>query len=267
VKKTDGAGLIQNLASENGTILMALDHALQSQAYDMTTSEKSVIRVHLCGRPLIRRGLEHIFEGTGFVMSGASFHGPAHPSACEHPIPELFIIDQKHCPMPMVDLIKELKTLNSEARLILLTDHLDADAVLAARHAGADGICLESSRPEVLVRSMQLVMLGEVVVSSELILKAIAEPASEPEAPPELDLKVEPIFGSAPKRLLSNRETQVLGWLKEGAPNKVIARKLNVAEATIKVHVKAILKKIGVGNRSQAAIWAAQNTALTETRP
>ncbi|MGO4385925.1 response regulator transcription factor [Microvirga sp. 2YAF29] len=109
---------------------------------------------------------------------------------------------------------------------------------------------------------MQLVMLGEVVVSSELILKAIAAPVNEQETPPEADLDAEKIFGPAQKKLLSNRETQVLSWLTEGAPNKVIARNLNVAEATIKVHVKAILKKIGVGNRSQAAIWAAQNMEL-----
>jgi two-component system, NarL family, nitrate/nitrite response regulator NarL len=212
-------------------------------------------QVHLCGHPLIRRGLEHIFEGMGFVMSDASFQGTSHPSACEHPIPELLIIDQKHCPMPMLDLIKELKTLNAEARLIFLIDYPDADAVVAARHTGACGICLTACRPAVLIRYMQLVMLGEIVVSSELIIKAIAELASETEVSPEFNLKIEQIFSSAPKRLLLNRENQVLDWLEEGAPNNVITRKLDVAEETIKVHVNAIIKKIGVGNRSQAAIW------------
>nr|WP_246215681.1 helix-turn-helix transcriptional regulator [Microvirga makkahensis] len=63
--------------------------------------------------------------------------------------------------------------------------------------------------------------------------------------------------GPAPKKSLSAREIEVLAWLKEGAPNKTIARKLNLAETTVKVHVKAILRKIGVVNRAQAAIWAA----------
>jgi two-component system nitrate/nitrite response regulator NarL len=64
---------------------------------------------------------------------------------------------------------------------------------------------------------------------------------------------------AARNRHLSNRETEILCWLMEGATNKVIARKLNVTEATVKVHVKAILRKIGVGNRTQAAIWAADH--------
>jgi two-component system, NarL family, nitrate/nitrite response regulator NarL len=55
---------------------------------------------------------------------------------------------------------------------------------------------------------------------------------------------------------LSTRETQILNCLRQGAPNKAIARRLDVAEATVKVHIKAILRKIGVANRTQAAMWA-----------
>jgi two-component system nitrate/nitrite response regulator NarL len=58
---------------------------------------------------------------------------------------------------------------------------------------------------------------------------------------------------------LSTREAEILHCLTEGAPNKIIARKLDVAEATVKVHIKAILRKIGAANRTQAAMWAATN--------
>ena len=57
-------------------------------------------------------------------------------------------------------------------------------------------------------------------------------------------------------RTLSSREAEILQCLMQGAPNKVIARKLDVAEATVKVHIKAILRKIRVANRTQAAMWA-----------
>jgi two-component system nitrate/nitrite response regulator NarL len=223
-----------------------------------------MIRVHICGRPLLARGLEQIFEGTNFAVSESAHFGPSQPSS-EHPAPELFIVDGKFCPMEMVELISELKALNSQARLILLSDELDANAALAACNAGADGICLTNSSHEVLMRSIELVMLGEVVVSSELMLGMIATPESQPE--PELEPSIEAVFQPAPKRLLSNREVEVLTWLKEGAPNKVIARKLNVAEATVKVHVKAILKKIRVCNRAQAAIWAAHHLSLEAVGP
>jgi two-component system nitrate/nitrite response regulator NarL len=61
---------------------------------------------------------------------------------------------------------------------------------------------------------------------------------------------------------LSAREMEIVGLLKEGAPNKVIALKLDITEATIKVHVKAILRKIGASNRTQAAMWAQQHMNL-----
>jgi two-component system nitrate/nitrite response regulator NarL len=57
---------------------------------------------------------------------------------------------------------------------------------------------------------------------------------------------------------LSAREVQILNCLRQGAPNKAIARRLEVAEATVKVHIKAILRKIGVANRTQAAMWASK---------
>ncbi len=58
------------------------------------------------------------------------------------------------------------------------------------------------------------------------------------------------------------RETQILAYLREGAPNKVIARKLNLSESTVKVHVKAILKKVGACNRTQAALWATRHVPV-----
>ncbi len=74
------------------------------------------------------------------------------------------------------------------------------------------------------------------------------EPASKvPEEPKSSDPKA---------RSLSARETEILSSLMEGTPNKLIARKLHVAEATVKDHVKAILRKIGAANRTQAAMWA-----------
>ncbi len=64
-------------------------------------------------------------------------------------------------------------------------------------------------------------------------------------------------------RMLSNREAEILHCLMQGAPNKIIARQLDVAEATVKVHVKAILRKIQVANRTQAAMWAVEHLSPT----
>ena len=63
--------------------------------------------------------------------------------------------------------------------------------------------------------------------------------------------------------MLSNREAEILHCLMQGAPNKIIARQLDVAEATVKVHVKAILRRISVANRTQAAMWAVEHLSPT----
>jgi two-component system nitrate/nitrite response regulator NarL len=110
-------------------------------------------------------------------------------------------------------------------------------------------------------------MLGEVVFPSAAFLSAISDTRSE--ADPADTKEIAAIttvlpghitFGSeaheSPIRTLSSRESEILQCLMQGAPNKVIARKLDVAEATVKVHIKAILRKIRVANRTQAAMWA-----------
>ena len=66
--------------------------------------------------------------------------------------------------------------------------------------------------------------------------------------------------------MLSNREAEILQCLMQGAPNKIIARQLDVAEATVKVHVKAILRKIQVANRTQAAMWAVEHLSSGRRR-
>jgi two-component system nitrate/nitrite response regulator NarL len=122
--------------------------------------------------------------------------------------------------------------------------------------AGANGFCLTGSSREVLITSLELVMLGELALPTELVLSMLdaaplsSEPGTASEAPDK------PKASAPQPSNLSAREAEILSSLMEGAPNKIIARKLHVAEATVKVHIKAILRKIGVANRTQAAMWA-----------
>jgi two-component system nitrate/nitrite response regulator NarL len=103
-------------------------------------------------------------------------------------------------------------------------------------------------------------MLGEAFLPSTLalsILDDVAERASRQQgglwALSESDLR---------SKKLSTREAEILVCLKDGASNKVIARMLNLSDATVKVHVKTILRKVGVSNRTQAALWAAQHMSV-----
>lgn len=218
-------------------------------------------RVHVYATALLRRGLEQIFDGTHFVLTESAIQNASQAAAYDSAAADLLVIDRNYCPHGLLDLLAELKARHPAARAIVLADHFDVDAVAAARLAGADGFCLTTCCREVLIRSIELVMLGEVVVPSELVVTMIESSHSRCMDYPLMPSH-EKLVGAAPQRPLSNREIEVLTLLKEGAPNKVIARRLDVAEATVKVHVKTILRKIGVHNRAQAAIWAAYHLSM-----
>ena len=128
---------------------------------------------------------------------------------------------------------------------MVLASDLTVEALREAMNAGADGFLMKEVSPEALLQSLELVMLGEKVYPTNL-------------ASMLLDLT------SAPTPLnsirgLSSREREILQLLVTGASNKLIAIRLGIAEATVKVHLKALLRKIDVNNRTQAAIWAMNN--------
>lgn len=237
---------------------MSLSQVQQHKPLPADAHDSLSIQVHICGRSLFGRGLEQILEGTNFVVSDPACFGPFQPSLGSYRNDPIYIIDgEAYSLTDMIEHVVELKALHPEARIVLVSDQLEAGTIRALHESGINGICLTSSSREVLLRSIELVALGEVVVSSDLLMEMISQREDHSNSEPKLD--IEQLFQSPPRRLLSNREVEVLHWLKEGAPNKVIARHLNVAEATVKVHVKAILKKIRVSNRAQAAIWAAHH--------
>ena len=107
-------------------------------------------------------------------------------------------------------------------------------------------------------------MLGETVLPSAVVRSLTAGAASDQDQLLQGNGVAEATLPALEGCKLSIREREILGYLIKGEPNKVIARKLEITEATIKVHVKAILRKIGVTNRTQAAMWASQRLLKTE---
>jgi two-component system nitrate/nitrite response regulator NarL len=237
---------------------MSIDRSFQEQTFSMIDKRLCVTKVYICASALLRVGLEQILDGTCFAVSKDAIQDISDLPSISDTAPVLFLIDERYRPNGAAELVCELKGRDPAARVVVLADQFDFGAVMAARHAGADGFCLTTADHNVLIRSLELVMLGEIIVPSELILAIMGDSSREAEF--SYGRGTRNMEGVAPQsRRLSSRETEILCWLKEGAPNKVIARKLNLTEATVKVHVKAILRKIGVGNRTQAAIWAADH--------
>ena len=135
------------------------------------------------------------------------------------------------------------------SRVVILHEDLEVDCLVDVFEAGADGYILKEISCESLVNCLQLAARGEKVVPGELVkqLPHFAHAsATQAKAKAEGELS----------ELLSEREIATLRCLVMGYPNKVIARRLDIGEATVKVHVKAILRKLNVQNRTQAAIYA-----------
>jgi two-component system nitrate/nitrite response regulator NarL len=120
------------------------------------------------------------------------------------------------------------------------------DALRDAMNAGADGFLMNDVSPEALLQSLELVMLGEKVFPTNLAAML-------------LDLSNAPSPLNSVRGVMTPREHEILQALVTGSSNKMIANRLGITEATVKIHLKTLLRKIDVNNRTQAAIWAVNN--------
>ena len=219
--------------------------------------------VLLCRNSLISIGLKHLLEGTCFSITNSASDEAFFSLSCPDTSPSLFVMDGSDASSHIIDTAKALKGQYPEARIAVIADRFDLGFIKLARSAGIDGFCLSTSDREVLIKSLELVMLGEVVMPTSVmtLLLDLAPVTTELKSQDKAEAGLE--WWDSRLRKLSSRESQILHCLTDGAPNKVIARKLDVAEATVKVHIKAILRKIGAANRTQAAMWATTHLPTT----
>ena len=212
--------------------------------------------VLLCRNALVSIGLKHLLEGTCFSIAVSAADEASFSGRYPNTSPTLFMLNGSDTPDHIIDTARSLKGQYPEARIVVIADSFELGFVKLARSAGIDGFCLSTDDREVLVKALELVMLGEAVLPTRLMTLLLDMAPVGAELEPQDGAGVGLEWSDPRLRKLSSRESQILHCLTEGAPNKVIARKLDVAEATVKVHVKAILRKIGAANRTQAAMWA-----------
>jgi two-component system, NarL family, nitrate/nitrite response regulator NarL len=207
---------------------------------------------------LLRSGLQHILRDTPFAITeAASVTGPKRLQYCALNT-ALVIIEATQNTPRVLEVIRQVKERSPETRIVALADQFDLGFVRAGHEAGVNGFCATASGPDVLIKSLELLMLGESVLPFE-VLRSLMDAAPPKQDTPLQDSRAEPTLPDLNTCKLSAREAQVLSYLREGTPNKIIARQFDVTEATVKVHVKSILRKIGVANRTQAAMWASQH--------
>lgn len=161
--------------------------------------------------------------------------------------PDLVLLDGDEAPACVLRDVGWLRDRFPAAKIVVLSNLHDTDALLSYVASPLDGIISKDISTVALGRTLQLVLVGERVFPCKLVAVAL-QADSRHDAPASRD----------PRRMpaLSEREIEVLEFLVHGESNKTIANRLNIAEATIKVHLKSILRKIQVRNRTQAEIWA-----------
>jgi DNA-binding NarL/FixJ family response regulator len=174
--------------------------------------------------------LQEDFEVVAEAADGAE----AVAAAVEH-TPDIVLVDLV---MPNVDGIEALRELRDRvpsARAIVLSSFIDDEKLLPAVRAGAAGYLLKDVQPQELVDAIRTVHAGGALLHPKVASRLLEEMATDP---------------------LTPREREVLSLIGRGMANKVIARELSLSEKTVKAHVSSILAKLGVTDRTQAALYA-----------
>jgi two-component system, NarL family, nitrate/nitrite response regulator NarL len=172
----------------------------------------------------------------------------------------------------IVEIVKSIRSHLRSAYILVINASTGPSDVMVALEAGADGYLRDAISSHTLVRVIELIIEDESILPPEFVKSLRETRDALPEGLSSGDHDTADTTASTATRSgentakakLSVREGSILRGLVDGAPNKVIAQRLQITEATVKVHVKAILRKICVKNRTQAALWGAKHLPLSE---
>lgn len=215
---------------------------------------------------LIREGIARILSAANFrTLASVSCADDLSPNKLQsHPSLVLIVHagDDFEAAVEQIELLRER---HPKARIAVVADHYRLDEMVSAFRAGASGYFIDVMTCDVFVKSIELVMMGETIFPPAF-MSSILHYESDHCAKAEPRIDDARAIPFTPERSitqqLSPREKSIMQCLIAGDSNKCIARKIDIAEATVKVHVKAILRKIRVQNRTQAAIWGMNNGSL-----
>lgn len=209
----------------------------------MTTETTRTIRVVLADdHAVIRAGLQQLLAGTDDieVVATADNGSRAVAMAREHR-PDVVLMDLQ---MPVVDGVaatREIMAQQLGVDVLVLTSYSDGERIVAALDAGAVGYLLKDADPEEVLQGIRAVSRGESPLHPRVARQLLGVRA-----------------GSSQVQL-TTRETEVLRLVKDGLANKQIARRLDISERTVKAHLTSAFARIGVADRTQAALWAQRN--------
>ena len=193
--------------------------------------------------PVVRRGLRVLLEvQDGIEVTGEAGDGPAALALAAEHKPDVILLDLKLPGLDGLAVLAELKQHDQKAKILVLTSVTDPVAAGRAMREGAAGVLYKDVDPDALVRAIRAVHDGHLLLApgaaGTLLRSATWSPGLD---------------------ALTAREREVLAELAQGRSNREIARALNVSEKTVKAHVSSVLAKLGVQDRTQAALFAVRH--------
>lgn len=195
--------------------------------------------------PLFRKGVIQLIQAAPeFRFVGEAASGGEGIALARRLQPDMILLDLNMKDMNGVEVLKAIKDEGLDARVIMLTVSDQAEDLMAALQAGADGYLLKDMEPEDLMQQLAEAARGKITIS-ERLTQLLVESLRDKSRPT-----------SVAEAGLTEQESRILDHLVDGKSNKLIARDLGIAEGTVKVHVKHLLKKLNLRSRVEAAVWA-----------
>lgn len=198
--------------------------------------------------PLMRKGINQLIAMEDSLrLVGEAGDGQRGLDLARQLQPDLILLDLNMRGLSGLETLKALKAADPDVRVIILTVSDSEEDVVAALRAGADGYLLKDMEPEDVLNSLRAAAQGRMALGEQVT--AILADALRHESQPR----------PADSVRLTEREREILRFIAAGHSNKLIARELKISEGTVKVHVKHLLRKLGLDSRVEAAVWAVRS--------
>jgi NarL family two-component system response regulator LiaR len=189
---------------------------------------------------VVRQGLRTFLDLQDDIdVIGEAADGEEALSAIERDPPDVVLMDLVMPGVDGIEALRRLRVTSPGTRAIVLSSFIDDDKLFPAVRAGAAGYLLKDVQPQELVAAIRTVHEGGSLLHPVVAARLMDE-----------------LAGSAPLEQLTAREREVLVLIGRGLANKLIARELGIAEKTVKAHVSSVLAKLGLTDRTQAALFA-----------
>lgn len=190
---------------------------------------------------MVRLGLEQLLGGVdGIDVVGSAANGAEALVVVRQTRPDVVLMDLQMPEMDGVTATRRILVEAPDTQVVVLTSFSDSERIVAALDAGAVGYLLKDAEPEDLLSGIRAAARGE----SPLHPRAARQLLTARTSARRIDVELTP------------RETEVLGLVRQGLANKQIARRLGISERTVKAHLTSTFQRIGVVDRTQAALWA-----------